>query len=303
MKLHSPSMPELHAFVVAARLGSFTLAARELSVTQGAISRAVARLEEHFGVQLVQRNARKMELTKAGKELLRDVEAPLVAIEKASARRRTRTNELVLSAVPTLASTWLVPRLPDFHRRHPETRIRFVPYRKGEDFTGGEPDAALLTGMADSWPGLDCTYVIGREIVPLCHPARLQARRWKRPADLAREPLLSHTTSPDRWSEWLTAAGARNAQPNVAGSFDQVSILLRAAIADMGVIVVSRCLAREAVESGRLVIPFDLPIESARGFFLCAPPRNANMPAFREFRQWLLEMAKEDLARPLQPPA
>lgn len=303
MRLHSPSMSELHAFVATARSGSFTRAAQQLCVTQGAISRAVARLEEHFGQPLLLRQPGALALTDGGRALLQAVEAPLAGIEQASATlmRRQATHALSLSVVPTLASVWLVPRLPAFQRLHPQVRLRFVPYRKGEDFSGPDaPDAALLTGQGPAqWPGLQCDYVIGREMVPVCHPQRLQARRWPEPAALAVEPLLGHTSSPDNWAQWLAAVGAGELRPHLATAFDQVSILVQAALADMGVALVQRCLVRAEVESGRLAVPFDRPVALPRGYFLCCPPAAADLPALAAFRAWLLAEAAADIARPL----
>src|SRR5690554_1598077 len=116
MKIHSPSMSELHAFVTAAKLGSFTRAAEKLCVTQGAISRAVARLEDHFGTPLLARNVNGLVPTPAGRRLLNGVAEPLETIERLSRELRmpAQANVLSLSVVPTLASVWLIPRLPDF---------------------------------------------------------------------------------------------------------------------------------------------------------------------------------------------
>jgi len=295
-------MSELHAFATAARLGSFTRAAETLCVTQGAISRAIARLEAHFGQPLIHRNAHGLVLTEAGRQYLTAIAAPLAALEDASAAMfdEDRRHHLTLSAVPTLASVWLVPRLPDFHRQHPDIRLDFVPYRRDEDFTGARPDAAILTGEADHWPNLQVDYVIGREMVPVCHPARAHSRRtanlWKTPADLMGEPLLFHTTAPRNWQHWLTAVGVPNAAPTLARGFDQVSILLEAVKADMGVAVLQRCLVREALQAGQVVAPFDLPITLSRGYFLCAPRERRDHPALNTFRQWLLSVAATYIA-------
>lgn len=298
MRLQSPSMSELHAFVAAARNASFTRAAQQLCVTQGAVSRAVARLEEHFGVPLFLRNAQALTLTPEGQQLLNDVEEPLAAIERASASmlRTGGQRELVLSVVPTLASVWLVPRLPDFQRRHPDIPLRFVPYRKDEDFSGPVPDAAVLHGTGpEQWPDWDCTYLIGRDRVPVCHPRRAQARAWRTPADLAKDDLLYHVSAPGNWKEWLEKAGAEDAIPNLTGSFDQVSILIQAAMADIGVALVARCFIKEELAQGKLVIPFDLPIELKRGFFLCCRPQRSAMPALEAFREWVVGMAEAPL--------
>ncbi|WP_341248237.1 LysR substrate-binding domain-containing protein [Cupriavidus pauculus] len=301
MRLHSPSMSELHAFVTAARLGSFTRAADTLCVTQGAISRAIARLEAHFGQPLLHRNAHRLTLTDAGNAYLAAISEPLAALEAASAAmfEKDRRHHLTLSAVPTLASVWLVPRLPDFHRRHPEIRLDFVPYRKEEDFSGARPDAAILAGEASQWAGWQVDYVIGREMVPVCHPARAHARRianlWKTPHELLAEPLLFHTTAPANWQKWLQAAGVPDAAPTLARGFDQVSILLEAVKADMGVAVLQRCLVRDALHAGQVVAPFDLPITLSRGYFLCSPREKREHPALHVFREWLLAVAQTDI--------
>lgn len=303
MKIRSPSMSEMHAFVTTVRLGSLTAAGAELCVTQSAISRSVARLEAHFGSKLLQRSATDVTLTARGLELLQAIEAPLAAIELASAallRSRKNPHALVLSAVPTFSSMWLIPRLRDFQRRHPKISLTFVPYRKDEDFSGTVPDVAILTGAGPAqWPDLDCTYLIGRAVVPVCHPERAARMAWRNPAELLQEPLLAHVSSPERWQQWFGALGVSHAKPNVVATLDQVSILLQAAIADMGVAIVHRCLARDALEAGQLVMPFDVPIELNRGYYLCAPPQHYAMPALQAFRQWLLEMAEQDLHKPL----
>lgn len=302
MRIRSPSMSELHAFATAARLGSFTRAAETLCVTQGAISRAISRLEAHFGQPLVHRNAHRLTLTEAGRQYLDTVAGPLAAIENASAAMfgENRQHHLTLSAVPTLASVWLVPRLPDFHRKHPDIRLDFVPYRRDEDFSGTKPDAAILTGEASYWPELQVDYVIGREMVPVCHPARASSRQaadlWKTPSDLMAEPLLFHTTAPRNWENWLRAAGVPDAAPTLARGFDQVSILLEAVKADMGVAVLQRCLVRDALQAGQVVSPFDLPVTLNRGYFLCAPRERRDHPALSTFREWLLMAAESDIA-------
>lgn len=301
MRIQSPSMSELHAFEVVARLGSFTRAADVLCVTQGAVSRAVSRLESHFGQVLLKRSAHGLTLTGPGRQLLLGIQEPLAQIEAASAAllRGRAPQTLTIAVVPTLASVWLVPRLPDFHRRHPEVQLRFVPYRKDEDFSDATPDGAIMGGTGDSqWPTWTSDYIIGHKMAPICHPDRLAARRaegrWTHPRELASEPLLYHTTAPGNWTQWLRAVGAAKAKPNLAHAFDQVSILVRATIADMGVALVQRCLVREEIASGQLVMPFDLPVELPRGYFFCTLPKRRDMPAMTLFREWLLEVAAKD---------
>ncbi len=300
-------MSEMHAFVAAVRLGSFTAAAAHLCVSQSAISRSVARLEAHFGVKLLDRETAELSLTARGAEFLRTVEVPLGVIEQASEDMlysRKTGGELVVATVPTLSSMWLIPKLHDFQRKHPAITLTFAPYRKNEDFTGKVPDAAILTGTGPmQWPTLDCTYITGRDVVTLCHPQRAARLTGRGPAALASEPLLSHVSSPEKWEQWFQMMGVENTKPNVVATLDQVSILLQAAIADMGIVIVHRCLAREAVESGQLVMPFEKPVEMARGYYLCSPPQHASMPSLVAFREWLVDMARQDEQRPFVNPA
>jgi LysR family glycine cleavage system transcriptional activator len=301
MRLHSPSMSELHAFVTAARLGSFTRAAEILCVTQGAVSRAISRLEAHFGQPLMHRNAHGLTLTETGRRLYEGAQAPLQAIETLSAGLRAddRRLRLTLSTVPTLASAWLVPRLPDFHARHPDIQLGFAAYRRNEDFSGATPDASILSGMPEQWPGWQVDYVIGREMVVICHPGRLATRRaqglWDTPAGLLGEPLLYHSNGMDNWAQWLAAAGVPRPAVQLSNGFDQVSILVRAVMADMGIAVLQRCLVHDDLQAGRVAAPFpDLPVRIARGYHLCSPAQRRDHYALACFRQWLLETAGQD---------
>lgn len=301
MRLQSPSMSELHAFMAAARLGSFTLAAQSLCVTQGAISRAIARLEGHFGQPLMHRNAHGLTLTACGKRLFEGGQGPLQAIEALSAELRggDRRNHLTLSMVPTLASVWLVPQLPDFHRQYPHIQLHFSAYRRNEDFSGSTPDASILAGTPEQWPGWQADYVIGREMVVICHPDRVAARkaqsRWQTPIELLDEPLLFHSNAPENWALWLRAASGHTGAVIPANGFDQVSILIRAVMADMGLAVLQRCLVRDDINAGRVVALFpELAVRLPRGYHLCAPPQRRDHPALGCFRQWLLDIAARD---------
>ena len=289
-------MSELHAFVTAIRLGSFTRAADQLCVTQGAVSRAIARLESHFGMPLLVRGPGGLSPTPAGKRLLEGTQQALDIIEQTSRELRvpSANNLLQLSVVPTLASVWLVPRLPDFHRRYPEIRLEFAPYRRDEDFSGATPHAAILSGIPGERAGWRTDYVIGREVVVICHPDRLQARRaagrWETPADLLSEPLISHANAPDNWRHWFQAAGVDSGKFE-GPRMDQVSIIVRAVMADMGVAVLQRCLVQEEIDNGRVAVPFDLPVSLHHGYILCSPERHRDHPPLAAFREWLLDAA------------
>ncbi len=304
MRLHSASMSELHSFVAVVRTGSFSRAAVELCVTQGAISRAVARLEAHYGKPLLQRNSHQLKLTPAGEQLFDSILEPLTAIESVSALMRQGAGDgmqMSISVVTSLSGSWLIPRLADFRQKHPEVQLKFVPYRSSEDFSAPVPDCSILTGLGqEQWPDWSCDYLLGREMVPVCSPLRAEARqaegRWNEPSELAAEPLLFHTTSPGQWTLWLREVCGRTRTPNLTQSYDLVATLIQAAIADFGVALVPRCIVQPELAAGRLVAPFDVPVTGPRGYFLCAPMNRARLPAFVAFRSWILEVAAAERA-------
>ena len=294
MRIHSPSLPELHAFATAARLGSFSQAADELSVTQGAISRAIARLEEHLGVALFAREGRRSVLTRAGADYLQAVGPSIATIESATLAVRTRRNprQLRLSVAPTLFSHWLIPRLPDFHARHPGIALSFAPYRRDDPLSAPEIDAWIRVGRTD-WPaGIAADYLVGRELVPICRPADLQGpQAICAPADLLARPLLFHTNYPDNWAHWFAGVGCVHGPLTPAADFELVSLLVQAVIAGLGVAVVQRALVEPELAAGRIAIAIDHPVLLDRGYHLCIPTGHAPNPALDDLRGWLLAQA------------
>ena len=294
MRIHSPSLPELHAFAVAARLGSFSQAADELSVTQGAISRAIARLEEHLGVALFAREGRRSVLTRAGADYLQAVGPSIATIESATLAVRTRRNprQLRLSVPPTLFSHWLIPRLSGFSARHPGIGLSFAPYRRDDTLTAPEIDAWIRVGQSD-WPaGIAADYLVGRELVPICRPADLAQLRT--PADLLARPLLFHTNYPGNWAHWFASVGCAHGPLVPAADFELVALLVQAVIAGLGVAVVQRALVEPELAAGRIAIPIAQPVTLERGYHLCIPEGRAPNPALEDLRSWLLAQAGGD---------
>ena len=294
MRIHSPSLPELHAFATAARLGSFSQAADELSVTQGAISRAIARLEEHLGIALFAREGRRSVLTRAGADYLQAVAPSIATIESATLAVRTRRSprQLRLSVAPTLFSHWLIPRLPDFHARHPGIALSFAPYRRDDPLSAPEIDAWIRVGRSD-WPaGIAADYLVGRELVPICRPADLQGpQAIHTPADLLARPLLFHTNYPDNWERWFAATGCPHGPLVPAADFDQVSLLVQAVMAGLGVAVVQRALVEPELAAGRIAVAVPHTVTLDRGYNLCVPTHRAANPAVGSLRAWLLAQA------------
>lgn len=297
MRIASPSLPELHAFVAVARLGSFHKAAELLCVTPGAVSRAVARIENELGYPLFNRHARGCSLTEPGQHYLAAVAPALDTLESAALQVKTAMDSAVLkiSVTPTLASHWLIRRLPDFQKQHPQVRIEFSPYRAGE-LPLLASQGATLCGGDGQWPmGLEAVYVAGRQIVPVCRPEALQGpMAIAQPQDLLHRPLLFHALHPHTWRHWFETLGClagtddEAARLTPAASFDQVSQLLEAAVSGMGVALVQRCLVDDYLASGKLVVAWPQLVENERGYYFCYPEALRRAPAIVAMRQWLL---------------
>ncbi|MGH6625621.1 MAG: LysR substrate-binding domain-containing protein [Burkholderiaceae bacterium] len=295
MRIRSPSLPELHAFAAAARHDSFSRAAQELCVTQGAISRAIARLQQHLGIPLFTRQGWRSVLTEAGRNYLEAVAPAVRTIEAATVlvQAQRGSAHLRLSVTPTLFSHWLIPRLPDFRQRHPDITLSFVPYQRDDALDACDIDA-WLRGGDGRWPQhIAADYVVGRELVPICRPAELQGpQAIREPQDLLTRPLLFHTHYPDNWAFWFKALGCPHPPLRAAADFERVALLVQAVIAGLGVAVVQRCLVQDDLAAGRIAIALQAPVLSTRGYHLCWAASKSDFRALTSFRQWLLDQGR-----------
>ncbi|TFZ01513.1 LysR substrate-binding domain-containing protein [Ramlibacter rhizophilus] len=294
MPIRSPSLVELHAFLAVARTGSFRRAADALSVTQAAVSRAVQRLESELGVHVFERSGAGVSLTSAGLELRRRTEKHVLALEDAALALRRSADRLGLrvSVAPSIGTLWLLPRLPDFHARHPEVGLEFRQYHHEEDFQREDVDLwiALKARAGQRWPRhIAADYLVGRDIVAVCAPSR--ARGLRSADQLLAQPLLYHSNYPDNWALWARAVGAQ-LPPRWRGTgFDLVLNLVEAARAGMGVAVVQRCMVEADLAEGRLRMPVPGSASTGRGYYLCRRRAQAAHPAGERFVAWLREQA------------
>lgn len=294
MPIRSPSLVELHAFLAVARTGSFRKAADELFVTQAAVSRAVARLEQELGVDVLARSGAGVQLTAAGKELRRRVEKPVAALEEAALRLRRQSDRLRLrlSVVTSLGNLWLMPRLDAFHAQHPEIGLEFRPYRRDDDFLREDVDLwiALKQKPRQQWPRqVAAEYLVGREVVAVCSPAL--ARRIRSARDLLAQPLLHHSTYPENWALWAEAVGAKLPAGWQGSGFDLVINLIEAARAGRGVAVVQKCMVEADLASGRLAVPVAGVASTGRGYYLCRRRALGAHPAVELFSAWVKQQA------------
>ena len=290
-RTHTPSLAALQAFEAAARLESFTRAAEELHLTQGAVSRQVAGLEAALGLQLFERIRQRIVPTEAGRAYAAEIRDILSRLQTATLSTMAMKNvggTLSLALLPTFGTRWLIPRLPDFFARHPEIAIdfstRIVPF----DFAREPFDAAIHFGDP-TWPGTEAHRLMGEMIVPGASPAFLAREGITAPEDLVRVPLLRQATRPQGWAEWFEAQGLDPETARPGPRFEQFAMVAQAAVAGLGVAVVPRFLIEDELKSGQLVIPFDRPVESRQSYWLVYPTAQGERPALKSFRDWLLQ--------------
>lgn len=298
-----PPLNALRAFEAAARHESFTRAAEELHVTQGAVSRHVKNLEERLGRSLFLRGPQGLSLTEAGTAYLPAVRDAFDRLAAATEllRRPDGSRVLTVSVSPNFASKWLVHRLGDFAQSHADIDLRVAAQTEHVDLAAGAGDVDVGIRHGDGrWTGLHVTRLVGEEVYPVLSPALLAAGPpLATPDDLRHYTLLRDLSSND-WPAWLASAGAQGVDGTRGPYFNFTSMALDAAVTGQGVALARRALATHDLLTGRLVRPFAHTLTSVRGYFVVCLPARADEPKIVRFRDWLLAEAlrdREQLAR------
>lgn len=298
MRRRLPSLNALKAFEASARHESFTAAAAELFVTQGAVSQQVKALEEELGLRLFSREGRRLRLTESGRGYLDVVRDAFDRLSAGTERllQRQSTGVLNVSTSPNFAAKWLVHRLGRFSEAHPGLELRVSASMHHVDFAREDIDLAIRHGDG-AWPGLHVARLCEEEIYPVCSPALLKGRRaLKVPADLAHLPLL-HVDDAAHWSRWLQHFRVKGVDGKRGMVFNQASMAIDAAIQGQGVAMARTALAAWDLLEGRLARPFPQALAAPFAMWIVCPKATAELPKIAKFRQWLLEEAEADSTR------
>lgn len=285
-----PPLSAVRAFEAAARLGSFTRAATELHMTQAAVSYQIKQLEQRLGLALFLRQPRQVVLTPAGQRLAGTVLEAFRQMRLAFAHVVEQDEgRLAISALPTIAATWLVPRLGLFQLAHPGIAVRLETGVALADLVQGESDIGIRLGNG-VWPELQADFLLPSLFTPLCSPALRE--RLRTPADLLALPRFGRERW---WREWFAAAGLAQAdltaQPGVELEVEQHAVT--AAIAGHGVAISSPLLFEADLAAGRLLQPFDRVVRDQRDYWLAYPAARRNSAKIRAFRAWALQQAAD----------
>lgn len=287
-----PSTSALAAFDSVARLGSFSQAAEELSLTQGAISRQVMALEEQLEVRLLDRGARGVTLTQEGRTYAKAIASALGEIRSASLNVMTKTNgkELNLAMLPTFGTRWLLPRIPQFVAAHPEITLNFATRIGQFDFEREGIDLAIHIGQAD-WPNADCTFLMDEMVAPVCSADFLKDHPIHDAAQLATLPMLHMASRPGAWAQWFESLGI--AAPQAQGMrFEQFSNVAQACNAGLGVALMPLFLIDVELRSGQLVQAVDHQSKSPSSYYAVAPLSRVNHVPVVQFKEWLVQEIK-----------
>jgi LysR family glycine cleavage system transcriptional activator/LysR family transcriptional regulator of beta-lactamase len=277
----------LRAFEAAARHGSFTLAAKELHVTQAAVSQQVRLLEGRLGFNLFRRHANGLELTDQGRAFQPGLTDAFDTIERLTDQVAAMRPGPVLTVgvAPAFALHWLIPRLAGFNSSHPEVEVRMatggarLPLR--DDWT-----CSVRRGAADDWPGYITEELFPATLVPVCTPAIAKGLREPRDLNGATLIVVSHLRT--QWTWWFQAAGlSAPIQPAAEVLFENSAMAIQAVLDGVGVAVAQLPYVSDALVAGRLVAPFPIVPRKYESWYLAHRPIRQEDRALLIFRDWL----------------
>lgn len=295
-------MTWLRAFEAAARYGSFTAAAREINLTQAAVSHQVRSLEKHLGFPLFERLARSLRLSDMGKAYLPSVRKAFDELSASTAGLFGPVGERAVTVRAPISFTvlWLAPRLGGFLRAYPDIDIRLFSALWADALPAEEADIDIRLGNG-RWPGLQSEEVMNEGALPVCGKAFAAANGpLETAADFAGKPLVQIMGFEDLWMRFFRSAGVEAAGVEAAGptrgiKVDSSLAALELVASGTGCALVMRSLARHFVDSGRLIIPIDHELPLEQSHYLVKPEGGAHpKPEALLFRDWLLDQAKSD---------
>ncbi|MBO6727764.1 MAG: LysR family transcriptional regulator [Rhizobiaceae bacterium] len=283
-----PSLAVLRCFEAAAKYQSFTAAAEELNLTQGAVSRHVKELEGRVGAALFRREGRGVRLTDAGRDLAGnlnlDLERLRRTIDNAVAAGSAR-ELLTIAVLPTFGARWLLPRISDFKAGRDD--LEFVVHSRSAPFDLVESgiDLAIHFG-ADDWPGAQLTPLCEEELLAVVSPDLAKRAGLRQPADLFEVPQLHLASRPMLWETFRQSLGIDGPTARKGSYFDQFSLIIAAAIAGLGAAILPAYLLEEELASGSLVEIAQVPDVLGRSYYI-ATPAGVSRPITAQFSAWM----------------
>lgn len=291
MSVNLPSLSSLRVLDAVARHGSFTNAGRELNITQSAVSRQIAVLEDTLGIRLFERLRSKVTPTAEGQIYLDKISGPLRQIESATielASRQTGAGLLTLATPPAFGMRWLIPRLPDFYQQCPEIILSLVTRAAAAEFDMSDSDVAIHYGRG-SLSNMTVIPLVGNRLVVVGAPAYLKRLKpLKKPADIASVVKLQPTTRPMLWRDWLAENGVSEKNPWCGPRFEHNYLIVQAAVAGIGIALLPAIIVADEVRAGRLVNPFGHAFPNPDCYRLVFPSSSGEDRKITMFRRWII---------------
>lgn len=284
-----PPLPALHTFLVTAQCCNFTHAAQQLHLTQGAVSRQIAGLEEHLGYPLFIRQARGLSLTREGQEWLPRVQQVFALVEDGVQSIGASAATLQLKA-PSCVMRWLLPRLMQWQALRPDVPVELTTtLLHGVDFRREGFDAAVVYGSEPE--GRQALKLFDEQLTPVCSPQLLAGKApLQNVTDLAQHMLLHPARNEQDWQTWLHAAGSGLQIQGRRQHFETLDMAMAMASQGTGVAIGDWALIGDDLAGGRLVTPFALKVETGKAYYLVRPEKAAS-PGLLELFGWLQEQA------------
>jgi LysR family glycine cleavage system transcriptional activator len=293
-----PPLNPLRAFEAAARHLSFTNAADELCVTQGAISRSIKTLENYLGQPMFERTGHGLVLTDRSRHYAHALTEVFSRLEDETDRFiGVRTHSvLTVRAYTSFLFGILIPALPDFQLHHPNIKVRLISATDQADLDREQVDVRIRYGRGH-WSNYESVFLFRDEIAPVCSPTILPASGRPYPIEILREQTLLHSALRNNdWPEWLALAGGTEIAPQDNLHFDELSVTYQAAIAGLGMAIANRAYLRSELSGGRLFEPFDVTLKRDFGYYLAYPPERRDVRQIMVFRDWLVSRFDDQAA-------
>jgi LysR family glycine cleavage system transcriptional activator len=288
-------MSSLRAFEATARHLSFTRAATELNLTQGAVSHQIRNLEEMLGLKLFTREGNIIRITDAGQEYLSSARIAITEMLVATDRAvdRQRGDILTIACLGTFSIKCLLPNLPDFVRQHPNIGLKVRTLVPSVPMAPSDYDVSIQYGAREDWPDLTALKIAHEELFPVCSPALLNGEPGLATLRDLAEHTIIRTSSPlilrDDWPLWLEKAGLGGITFAAEVTCDLLYPSYQAAIEGLGVAMGRSAVVAADIAAGRLVEPFRIRLPSALGYHLVMAEERARLAKVGIFCDWALE--------------
>jgi LysR family transcriptional regulator, glycine cleavage system transcriptional activator len=295
MSRRLPPLNALRAFEVAARTTSFTAAAQELHVSQGAVSRHVAQLETFLGTKLFHRNHRDVTLTPGGVKYAQAIRIAFDRVDEAthSLLHAGRQRALRIKLFPTMAINWFVPRLARFHDRHRDIDLQITTTANPVRFDAEDVDFSIQIPYIPQ-PGVRYDKLFDIELLPVCSRDFIErAPTFRRPEDLLQRTLLHSMKRPSDWRLWFAAAGINPSAIRDGLTFGNSALAYQAAIDGSGIAIAHLPIVHDDLASGRLLAASEIRVSTGESYNLVGRDTCDADARAVAFRAWVLAEAME----------